>query len=486
MNIYGIGGSVVHSRFVKQFPSHAPPRQCFALGFLIACALAAQQMALGQQSLFQGSVPTDTASTTPLALTLRGAIERGLKTNLGLLISESTSETVRGQRMEALSALLPKLNARVTQAEEQISLKQLGFNLKIPGVSIPSINGPFHYTDVRAYASWAAYDYSARKNLQVSSENRRAVQLSLMDARDLVVTAAASAYLQIVADASRVEAIRSQVETSQALYDRANDRQNAGTAAGIDVLRARVELKQQQQRLLAATNQFDKDKLALGRVIGLPNGQDFNLAETTPYTPLAALTQDEAVQTALRQRADYQSQQARVTASEAALKAAHGERYPTGNITADYGAVGPALNDSHGTFTVIASASVNIFDGGRISGEVVQARAALKQRRDELANLAADIAYQINTALLDIKTAADQVAVARDNLDLANETLAQARDRFSAGVSDNIEVVQAQDSVASANDSLISALYSHNVAKVALARDLGGAEQGIQKYLEVK
>jgi outer membrane protein TolC len=307
-----------------------------------------------------------------------------------------------------------------------------------------------------------------------------------MDARDLVVTAAASAYLQIVADASRVDAIRAQVETSQALYDRANDRQNAGTAAGIDVLRARVELKQQQQRLLAATNQFDKDKLALGRVIGLPNGQDFNLAETTPYAPLAALTKDEAVQTALRQRADYQSQQARVAAAEASVKAAHGERYPTGNITADYGVVGPALNDSHGTFTVIASASVNIFDGGRISGEVVQARAALKQRRDELANLAADIAYQINTALLDIKTAADQVAVARDNLDLANETLAQARDRFSAGVSDNIEVVQAQDSVASANDSLISALYSHNVAKVALARDLGGAEQGIQKYLEVK
>ncbi len=137
MNIYGIGGSEVHSRFKRQFPSHSLPRPCFSLGFLIACALAAQQMAVGQQNLFQGSVPTDPASPTPLALTLRSAIDRGLKTNLGLLVSDSASETARGQRLEALSALLPKLNARVTQTEEQISLKTLGFNLKIPGVSIP-------------------------------------------------------------------------------------------------------------------------------------------------------------------------------------------------------------------------------------------------------------------------------------------------------------------------------------------------------------
>jgi outer membrane protein TolC len=166
--------------------------------------------------------------------------------------------------------------------------------------------------------------------------------------------------------------------------------------------------------------------------------------------------------------------------------AARGQRYPTVGVTANYGDVGPTLASSHGTFTFVASAKVNLFDGGRISGDVIQAKAALKQRQDELADLAGQIDYQVRTAFLDIRTAADQVAVAQDNLDLANQTLTQARDRFAAGVTDNIEVVQAQDSVASANDTLISALYAHNLAKIGLARALGGAEQGIQKFMEVK
>jgi outer membrane protein TolC len=441
---------------------------------------------VGQQSQFQGSVPGGVASSTPLALTLRDAIDRGLKANLGLLVSDSTSESVRGQRLQSLSALLPQFHAQAGETIEQINLKTIGFNFTIPGAAIPTIVGPFHYTDVRAYGSWNVFDYSARKSYRSAEENRRGAQLSVMDARDLVVQATASAYLQIIADASRVEAIRSQVETAQALYDRAADQQKAGTAAGIDVLRSQVELKQQQQRLLAQRNQFDKDKLALSRVIGLPAGQEFNLSETAPFSPLISMTQDQALSTALAQRPDYQSYQARMRAAEDAVQAARGERYPTAGVTADYGDVGPTLASSHGTFSFVASAKVNLFDGGRISGDVIQAKAALKQRQDELADLAGQIDYQVRTAFLDIRTAADQVAVARDNLDLANQTLTQSRDRFSAGVTDNIEVVQAQESVASANDNLISALFAHNLAKIGLARALGGAEQGIQKFIEVK
>ena len=451
-----------------------------SLGFLAASVL------FGQQSQFQGSVPRGAVSPTPLALTLHDAIDRGLKANLGLLVSDSANEAARGQRVQALSVLLPQVHAQVGETEEQASLKTLGFNLNIPGVSVPVILGPFHYTDVRAYASWSAFDYSARKNLRSAQEEKRAAQLSVMDARDLVVQATASAYLQIIADASRTESIRSQVETSQALYDRAVDQQNAGTAAGIDVLRSQVELKQQQQRLLAQQNQFDKDKLALSRVIGLPPGQEFNLSETAPFSPLTSMTQDQALTAALLQRPDYQSYRARVRAAEETVKAAHGERYPTAEVTGDYGDVGATLAASHGTFSFVASAKVNVFDGGHISGDTIQAKAALKQRQDELADLAAEIDYQVRAAFLDIRTAADQVAVARDNLDLANQTLAQARDRFAAGVSDNIEVVQAQESVATATDNVIASLYAHNLAKVGLARALGGAEQGIQKLVEVK
>ncbi len=221
-------------------------------------------------------------------------------------------------------------------------------------------------------------------------------------------------------------------------------------------------------------------------MIGLPNGQEFNLSETAPYAPLTSMTQDQALVAALAQRPDYQSGQARVRAAENDVQGARGQRYPTAGVTADYGDIGPALNDSHGTFTFVASAKINLFNGGRIAGDVIRAKAALKQRQDELADLSGQIDYQVRAAFLDIRTAADQVAVAQDNLDLANQTLSQARDRFTAGVTDNIEVIQAQESVASANDSLISALYAHNLAKVSLARALGGAEQGIQKIMEVK
>ena len=154
--------------------------------------------------------------------------------------------------------------------------------------------GPFHYTDVRAAASWTAFDYSAWKNYRSAQDNEHAARLSVQNARDLVVQAVATAYLQIIADASRTDAIRSQVQTAQALYERAVDQKKAGTSAGIDVLRSQVELKQQQQRLLAQENQFAKDKLTLGRVIGLPSRQDFNIAETVPFSPLSSITEDQA------------------------------------------------------------------------------------------------------------------------------------------------------------------------------------------------
>ncbi len=387
-----------------------------------------------------------------------------------------------GARQRYRQWLLPEVQGQINEIDQQINLKTFGFNF--PG--IPAIVGPFHYSDLRAYASLSVFDYTARKTYKSSQESLHAAQLSNQDARDLVVQAVAGVYLQIIADASRVEAIRSQVQTDRALYDRAVDRKKAGTSAGIDVLRSQVELKQQQQRLLAQENQLAKDKLTLGRVIGLPLGQDFTIAESAPYSPLAATTAEQALHTAFEQRPDYQSVKAQVRAAEEAVRAARGERYPTAAISADYGDVGPTIANSHGTFTLTGSVRFNIFDGGRITGDITEAKANLKQRRDDLADLGGQIDYEVRTALLDIQSAADQVAVAVSNLELANQTLEQARDRFSAGVADTIEVVQAQESVASANDNQISALYSHNLAKVALARALGAAEQGIGKFMEVK
>ena len=219
----------------------------------------------------------------------------------------------------------------------------------------------------------------------------------------------------IIADASRTDAIRSQVQTAQALYDRAADQQRAGTSAGIDVLRSQVELKQQQQRLLAQENQFAKDKLTLGRVIGLPPGQDFNIAESVPFAPLTSITEEQALRTALDQRADYQSYKAQVRAAEEAVSAARGQRYPTGSITADYGDVGTSLAEfaRHIHVRRLGPDSTSSTPAASVP-EVIQAKAALKQRQDELADLGGQIDYQVRTAFLDIRTASDQVAVARE------------------------------------------------------------------------
>jgi outer membrane protein TolC len=453
-----------------------------------ACVtLLAGPALFGQQAQFQGSVPAGVASPTPVSLTLRDAIDRGLKTNLGLLLSGQVSETARGQRLRSLSALLPQVIGEASENVQQIDLKSHGISFRLPGgFSTPTVVGPFHYTDARAYASFSVFDYSLRKSYSAAKEGERATQLSFKDARDLVVQAVANAYLLVIAGSSRAQALRAQVETDQAVYDRTGNQHRAGTAAAIDVLRAQVELQQEQQQLIAQDNQVAKDKLALGRVIGLPAGQQLTIADTEPYSPLAAMTPDQALHTAFEQRADFQSAQASVRAAEYSVSAARAERYPNLGVTADYGAVGTALNNSNGTLTFQAALKFNIFDGGRISGDIVQARAALKQRQDELADLGGQIDYQVRAALLDIQSGADQVAVARNNLDLANQTLTQAQDRFASGVTDTIEVVQAQGSVAVANDNLIAALYAHNLAKVELARALGSTEQQIQKFMEVK
>ncbi len=459
-------------------------RTCRLIGACVA--LFAGSVLFGQQAQFQGSVPTGVASPTPLSLTFRDAIDRGLRTNLGLLLSGQASEATRGERLRSLSALLPQVTGAVSENVEQIDLKTRGINLQIPGVSIPTIVGPFQYTDARAYASFSVFDYSLRKSYHAAKEGERAAQLSLKDARDLVVQSVANAYLLVIAGSSRVEALRAQVNTDQAIYDRTADQKRAGTTAAIDVLRARVQLEQEQQQLIAQGNQVAKDNLALGRVIGLPSGQQFTIADTEPYSPLAEMTPDQALRTAYDERADFQSAQASVRAADDSVSAARAERYPNLGVAADYGDEGTTLNNSHGTFTFQAAARFNIFDGERISGDIIQARAALKQREDELADLRSQIDYQVRAALLDIQSATDQVAVARSNLDLANQTLTQARDRFASGVTDTIEVVQAQGSVAVANDNLISALYAHNLSKVELARALGSTEQQIRKFMEVK
>jgi len=226
---------------------------------------------------------------------------------------------------------------------------------------------------------------------------------------------------------------------------------------------------------------FEKQKLNLARLIGLPPGQEFTMADAAPYAPLEGLDLPQALERAYKNRSDLQAAQAQVAAAEESHRAALAERLPSIGVAADYGVIGVNPTSAHGTVTLSGVAHMPIFEGGRIHADIAQARAALDQRKAELADLRGNVDYQVRSAFVDLQAAVDQVRVSRSSVDLASETLTQARDRFAAGVADTIETVQAEESVAAANEDYISSLYSYNLAKVSLARAMGVAEESIRE-----
>jgi outer membrane protein TolC len=433
---------------------------------------------------YTGSVATGTVSATPLDLTLRDAIQRGLRYNLGVLTNRDITDVVRAERRRTLSALLPNLSAGFSQAEAQNSLVAFGFAGTIPG--IPPVVGPFHYENVRAYLQQTVYDRPSLKNLQSANESEKAASLTAEDARNLVVQAVSNAYLAVITDASLVVAIQAELDTAQALYKRAQDQKAAGTVPAIDVLRAQLQYQTEQQRLVAETNQVQKDKLVLARTIGLPEAQTFNVTDVLPFAPLDADLGD-VLKQALDRRPDFRAAQANVRAAQFAIEAARGQRWPSFVLQADYGDIGKTLfTDAHGTFSILGGVKVPIYAGGHTRTDIDQAEVILRNKKNAVEDLRGRIEFEIRTALLDLKSAADQVTVARANVDLANETVIEARDRFSAGVTDNIEVIQAQQLLADANQNYISSLNAHNQAKISLATALGQAEVTVPQYLNLK
>lgn len=433
------------------------------------------------QSPYGGSVPDPQAAGSAAALTLKDAIRLALKNNLGGLVADESSRSARGQRLLALSQLLPQVEARVSQSSIQNNLAAFGFS-SFPGIS--SIVGPFSLFDARAAISQQVLNFQSINRSRAGAENERAAVLEAQDARDTVVLVATALYLDAVAGASRIEAAEARVKSAQALYDQAVSYKQSGVVAGIDVLRAEVQLRAQKQRLIAYRNEHEKQKLKLGRAIGLPDGTAVKLADTMPAAEAAALPKAEAaISDALTTRMDYRSLQTRVKAAEFARKAASAERLPSVAFNADYGTIGKSPDSSHGTFTAGISMRVPVFEGGRIKGEEMEADAALAKLKAQLADLRSRIEYDVRSAELDLQAANDQLEVARGAAELARRQQEQARDRFAAGVTSNLEVVQAQEAVATADENLISSLLASNLAKAALARAIGASEKNIPAFL---
>src|SRR5437763_5151667 len=420
------------------------------------------------QNPFVSSVPEGKATGTVLPLSFKEAIDRALRTNLGLLLSSDNSLAVRGKKWEELSRLLPNISASANQSAQQIDLAALGFRFNFPGVT--PVIGPIGTFDARVYLSAPLFDWHSIQRERGAKANEIAARYRYNDAREMVVLAVGNEYLLSLSAAARVDAAQAELETAQALFNKAHDQQTAGVSPAIDTLRAQVELQTRQQQLIVARNNYAKQKLLLARTIGLPTGQEFNLTDRAPYEPLAAMGLEDALRRAYTSRADFQAALQQVRGAQKFRSAATAEHFPTLNFAGNYGAAGVNAGDSHGVFEVGATLAIPIFAGGKAHADALQAESTLRQARQQMENLRAQIDYDVRAALLDLNAAAEQVAVARSSLDLANQTLDQARDRFTAGVADNLEVVQAQDAVASANESYIQSRYANNVSKVSLAR----------------
>lgn len=452
-----------------------------ASALLLVLTLSLGVWAQTSQAPTFGSVPSGPASREVLHLKLRDAINMALRYNLGEIESGENARIARGERLHALSGLLPQVSAGAAENVEQFNSATLG--IKIP--LIPRVIGPFSFSEAAASATQTLFSFTSIQRFRAARTAERAAQLNYQDTLDVITLIVGNAYLRVIEATSRIGAAEAQVRNAQALYNQALDQFQAGTSPKIDVTRSGVQLHTEQYNLSIERNNFAIAKLNLARAIGLPLGQAFEVADLIPYADLNPQTVELALNAAYTSRTDFRSALESLKSAQRQLSAVRGERYPVLAVNGDYGVQGPNFGQLHGAFTFQAGVSVPIFTGGRIKGDLTEAEAALRQRKAEAENLRGQVDYDVRTAFLNLQAAKEQVTVASQNIDLANENLARSQERFSAGVTDSVEVVQAQQSLASANDQYIASLYSHNLAKLQLARALGIARTSYTHYLAV-
>jgi outer membrane protein TolC len=436
------------------------------------------------QNPYLGSVPAKATGET-IELSLQAAIDRGLRYNLGLIESNQSGAEARAARLRALSTLLPQLEARGRQAYENISFKEVGLRLPpIPGLpSLPSTSGAFGYQDVRVGLTQSIYNAPLRAEYRARKTAEQASALNIKDARDVVVLAVGTAYLQVIASAARVETAKAQLASAKELDQQTGDRVKSEVAPEIDSLRAQVERQSAEQRLTNTLSQLEKDKLTLARITGLAIDQKFVLTDALVYRPLTGITNETATDEALHSRADLASAKANVRAAESTLRAQRAQRLPVVSVSADYGGGGVNLGNFNQVYSVSGNVSVPLYTGGRIRADIEQARADLGRKQAEYEDLKGRIAYDVRVAWLDAAASESGVKVAERNKTLAERALAQSQDRYANGVTNYLEVVQAQEAIVAASDNYIESLYSFNVAMVSLARAMGGAETRIQRFV---
>jgi len=427
---------------------------------------------------YLGSTPHGVATNETLRLSLEEAIARGLKYNLGLIDSQQASANSRAQREQALAALLPQISARAEQTYQQLSLKSI--NLAVPpqaGFQLPPTTGQFGYSEMRVFAESSVLNLSLLDRYRQQKALEAASLLGAKDARDVVVFAVGAAYFQVVASQARVETEQAALAAARELDRQVADQYKSEVSPEIDTLRANVELHTAEQRLTDAINDVKKDKLTLDRITGIPLDQSW--VPKGDYGYVGSLPDAPEVSQADATRFDVASAKAGVAAAEFRLRSARAERLPEISFNASYGGGGTNPGNYNRVDEVIGTVFVPLFTSGRIRSDIHAAESDLVQRRAEEADLEGRAAYDVRTAELDERASESGVKVAAENRTLAERALAQSQDRYKNGVTNYLEVLEAQEAVVAADENYIASLFSFNVAKISLARALGSAESRV-------
>ncbi len=421
------------------------------------------------------------AQPGPLQLSLRRAVDLALapEGSARLQIAGETLRQAEARSTQARGALLPNLDAAVSYQNLTRNLEALGvrFEQPIPGFQFPKKVGPFNVFDARASGTQSVFDFSAIRRYQASRAGIGAARAETENTEEQIAANVARAYLAVLRADAELEALRVNIELAEEIFDEAVRVRAAGTGTGIEVTRARVQLANEQQRLLVAENERRRAALQLLRAMGMRLDTEIELTGRLEYAPVDVVTLDEARAAALQRRPDLRSQQQREANARLAASAVSLERLPSVAAFADYGTIGTGITSAFPTRTYGLSLRVPVFDGGRREARRAEAASQYRQERVRTTDLEDQIELEIRVSLDALASAERQVKVADEGLELAQNELAQARRRYTAGIATGLEVTDAQARLERARDNRTAALFNHNLARIDLAQATGRVRQ---------
>lgn len=459
---------------------------------MCGCALAQSNPTNSAVNPYAGSVEAVPLTQGVRQLSLDDAIKLGIENNLALTIAHEQQKTADAQKLELANILLPNMSLHAETGVHEYNLEALGFHPAIlgafsgllpPGTKISLIT-KVDTTIAQVNFSQALFNWAGYDVWRAAQAQQKASFYSAESSRGLVVLNVGNTYLQALAAKAQADYARSLLNTDQTLLDQAHQEHAAGVAANLDELRARVQYQQQAQVVIAADDIFEKEKIALNRMIGLDPDQAIQLTDSAPYSELQPVSIDEARNEAYASRQDFQMMKQELRVAELERHATTHERFPTLTFGANWGVTGVSGEVYHETFAAVGTLSVPVFHEAQFRGDADVAAAQLDQIRARMQDLTAKIDQQLRDSLLDLQTAEETVKVAKSNVDLATTALDQTQQRFTAGVTDNLPVAEAQSTLAQAQSQYVSSVLALNQARLGLARNLGIVDTQYKTYLQ--